>query len=50
MKIIEIEARNNYSKRIRLNYKMMKYGKMKHLNKSKEDEYPDNISTINFWK
>ena len=23
---------------------------MQHLNKSKEDEYPDNISTINFWK
>ncbi|BFU21553.1 hypothetical protein, conserved [Entamoeba histolytica] len=29
---------------------MMKYGKRQYLNKSKEDEYPDNISTINFWK
>ncbi|GAB1223935.1 hypothetical protein ENUP19_0166G0027 [Entamoeba nuttalli] len=50
MKIIEIESRKNNLKRIRWNYKMMKYGKMQHLNKSKEDEYPDNISSINFWK
>ena len=50
MKRIEIEARKNNWKRIRWNYKMMKYGKRQHLNKSKEDEYPDNISTINFWK
>ena len=38
MKRIEIEARKNNWKRIRWNYKMMKYGKMQHLNKSKEDE------------
>ncbi|GAB1223672.1 hypothetical protein ENUP19_0158G0032 [Entamoeba nuttalli] len=50
MKRIEIEARKNNWKRIRWNYKMMKYGKRQHLNKPKEDEYPDNISTINFWK
>ena len=50
MKRIEIEARKNNWKRIRWNYKMMKYGKRQHLNKSKEDEYPDNISNINFWK
>ncbi|GAB1221728.1 hypothetical protein ENUP19_0083G0107 [Entamoeba nuttalli] len=50
MKRIEIEARKNNWKRIRWNYKMMKYGKRQHLNKPKEDEYPDNISFINFWK
>ena len=50
MKRIEIEARKNNWKRIRWNYKMMKYGKRQHLNKSKEDEYLDNISSINFWK
>ncbi|GAB1218659.1 hypothetical protein ENUP19_0002G0011 [Entamoeba nuttalli] len=50
MKRIEIESRKNNLKRIRLNYKMMKYGKRQHLNKSKEDEYPDNISSINFLK
>ncbi|GAB1225196.1 hypothetical protein ENUP19_0246G0021 [Entamoeba nuttalli] len=50
MKRIEMERRKNKLKRIRLNYKMMKYGKRQHLNKSKENEYPDNISSINFLK
>ncbi|GAB1219131.1 hypothetical protein ENUP19_0014G0022 [Entamoeba nuttalli] len=50
MKRIEIESRKKNFKRIRWNYTLMKYGKRQHLNKSKEDEYPDNISNINFWK
>ena len=50
MKRIEIEVRKNNWKRIRWNYKMLKYGKRQLPNKPKEDEYPDNITTINFWK
>ena len=29
---------------------MIKYWKKQLPNKHKEDEYPDNITTINFWK